>query len=466
MNRITTASISLIATSVSLAIFSNTASAAAFGIAEQSVTGLGAAFSTGSSAASDGSTVYFNPAGMSFLKKRTAATFGAHVIDPNARFNDKGSTITAALGGASLNVNNEEGGDAGPVALVPNFYYTRAINDTWTAGVGVNAPFGLVTDYDKGWVGRYYALKSDLKTVNINPSIAYKANPTLSFGFGINIQYIDASLSNAVDFGSVCAATQTAGTCAALNLSPQADDGEVEVAGDDWSFGYNLGLLWQATPATRLGLAYRSKIKHKLEGKADFDTPNNPTTGNATAIASGLGFVDGDVDANVSLPDSFSVGLQHEINNKLTVNADVTWTNWSELQELRFDFANPLAADGVTTLEWEDSNRYSLGLTYAQNEHWTWRAGIALDESATPSSALISPRVPDADRTWLTFGFTYKPSQKMSVDFGYAHLFIEDAKVNKAAGINTSSENLFRGNLVGDYDIDVNILSVQTRWSF
>ena len=454
---------SLVATSVSLAVFSSTANAAGFGIIEQSVTGLGAAFSTGSTAAGDGSTIYFNPAGMSFLKNRTGATFGAHIIDPNAKFNDEGSTSFLS---ANLNVNNEDGGDAGPVALVPNFYYTRAINDQWTAGVGINAPFGLTTDYDNGWVGRYYTLRSELKTVNINPSISYKASNKLSLGFGINVQYIDAALSNAVDFGGICFAAENvamtvgAGTCSALSLTPPADDGEVEVAGDDWSVGFNLGMLWQATPETRVGVAYRSKIKHTLKGEADFD---NPTTGNAAPIAGGAGLVDGNVSADVSLPDSLSVGFQHNVNNKLTINGDVTWTNWSELEELRFEFANPLAADGVTTLEWEDSNRYSLGITYLQNNQWTWRAGIAFDESATPNAELISPRVPDADRTWLTAGFTYKQSKNMSIDLGYAHLFIDDAKVNKST---TDTENTFRGNLVGEYDIDVNIISAQARWDF
>lgn len=462
MIRITHHTLGLVAASVSLAIFSSSASAAGFAVAEQSVTGLGTAFASGSSAATDGSTVYSNPAGMSFLKKRTAVTFGTNIIDPNAKFNDKGSRISALLGGADLNANNEEGGDAGPIAIVPNFYYTHAINDTWTAGIGVNAPFGLVTDYDRGWVGRYYALRSDLKTVNINPSIAYKASNTFSLGFGVNIQYIDASLSNAIDFGSICFAQVGAGPCTGAGLTPQAGDGEVEVTGDDWSMGYNFGLLWQASTATRIGLAYRSKIKHTLKGEADFDTPNNAL---ANGIAAGAGLVDGNVKAGASLPDSFSIGLNHQVNSKLTINADFTWTNWSELQELRFDFSNPLAADGVTTLEWEDSNRYSLGVTYLQNMHWTWRAGVAFDESATPNSALISPRVPDADRTWLTVGLTYKPSHKMSIDVGFAHLFIDDAEVNKSAGA-AGSENFFRGNLVGDYDINVNILSAQARWSF
>jgi len=454
--------LSLLATSISLVIFSSQAHAAAFGITEQSVTGLGAAFSTGSTAANDGSTVYFNPAGMSFLKNRNAADFGAHVIDPNAKFKDEGST---SFLGANLNVNNENGGDAGPVALVPNFYYTRAINDKWTAGIGVNAPFGLVTDYDDGWVGRYHALTSDLKTININPSVSYKASNTLSFGFGVNVQYIEALLSNAVDFGGICFAAENvamtvgAGTCNALSLSPQADDGEAEVTGDDISFGYNLGLLWQASPQTRIGVAYRSRIKHKLEGEVDFD---NPTTGNAAPIAAAGGLVDGDADANITLPDSLSVGFQHAVNNKLTINGDVTWTNWSVIEELRVDFENARASDSVVTLDYKDSNRYSLGMTYQQNDKWTWRAGLAFDESASKNAELLSVRTPDEDRTWLTAGFTYKPSDKMSFDFGVAHLFIDDADVRKTA----TGDDLFRGALVGEYEIDVNIISAQARWSF
>jgi long-chain fatty acid transport protein len=444
-----------------ITMLAGNAHAAGFGIIEQSVTGLGAAFSTGSTAAGDGSTVYYNPAGMSFLKKRTAVTFGAHIIDPNARFKDEGSTNILAsailMSPQDLNVNNENGGDAGPISLVPNFYYTRAINDNWTAGIGINAPFGLTTDYDDGWVGRYYALTSELKTININPSLAYRASDQLSFGGGINIQYIDASLSNAVDFGSIFAAT--------MAVAPQGADGEATVEGDDWSFGYNLGMLWQATPETRVGVAYRSRIKHKLEGDVDFRSSAvvsaliaNPAFNPTGAFADG-----GDVSADITLPDSFSVGFQHQVNSKLAINGDITWTNWSLLDELRIEFDNPADADNVTTLKWEDSNRYSLGVTYQQNSQWTWRAGIAFDEAVTPNSRFFTPRVPDEDRTWLTAGFTYKPSSNMSFDMGYAHLFVEDASVNKSA---TDVENLSRGALVGKYELDVNILSAQARWAF
>jgi len=441
--------LSLIAASVSLATLSaGTAHAAAFGIIEQSVTGLGAAFSTGSTAASDGSTIYFNPAGMGFLENRNAADFGAHVIDPNAKFKDEGSTHVTT---ANLNVNNEDGGDAGPVALVPNFYYTRAINDQWTAGVGINAPFGLVTDYDNGWVGRYHALHSEIKTININPSVSYKASDTLSWGLGVSVQYIDASISNAVDFGTIFAMA---------GRTPQGDDGEAIIKGDDWSFGYNFGMLWQATPQTRIGAAYRSRIKHKLEGDADFRSSGAIEA--VIAAAGGGAFVDSNVTADLTLPDSLSVGFQHQVNNKLIINGDVTWTNWSVVEELRVKFKNAAQPDSVTTLEYEDSNRYSLGMTYVQDDKWTWRAGVAFDEATTPNAELASIRTPDGDRTWLTAGFTYKPSKKMSLDFGVAHLFIDDVEIRKTA----AGEDRLKGGLVGEYEVDANIISAQARWSF
>ena len=420
------------------------AHAAGFGIFEQSVTGLGNAFSGGSSGATDASTIYFNPAGMAHLSG-SQAIFGVHIIDPNSKFKDQGSTHVTT---APLDVNNEDGGDAGPVAFVPNFYYSRPINPQWTFGVGINAPFGLTTDYDDGWVGRYHALTSELHTVNINPSLAYKASDTLSLGFGISAQYADATLTNAVDFGFI------------FGIGDQANDGEAKVEGDDWSFGYNLGMMWQATPQTRIGVAYRSRIKHKLEGDLSFKSSALVQT--LIPFAGGA-FVKTGATANITLPDSLSVGFNHEIDSKWTVNGDVTWTNWSVLDEIRIEFDNPVQPDNVTTTKWQDSNRYSLGLTYSANDKWTWRGGIAFDESANRHSATQTPRVPDQDRTWLTLGFTYKSSDKLSFDVGYAHLFIRDAKINKSL---TDPENTLRGALVGKYEIDVNILSAQARWAF
>lgn len=434
---------------IGVAALSGSAHAAGFGIIEQSVTGLGNAFAGGSSAATDASTIYFNPAGLTYLSG-PQAVLAMHVIDPNAKFKDQGSTHVTT---APLDVNNEDGGDPGPISLVPNFYYSRPINQQWTFGIGMSAPFGLTTDYDNGWVGRYHALKSELKTVNINPSLAYKASDKLSLGFGISAQYIDATLTKAADFGTIFAAT--------MAVAPQAADGESKVEGDDWSFGYNLGLMWQATPQTRIGLAYRSRIKHKLEGELTIKSSALVQT--LIAGFGGGAFVNTNATASTTLPDSLSVGFNHEIDSKWTVNGDVTWTNWSVFDEFRIKFDNPAQPDDVTTTKWQDSNRYSLGLTYNPNNKWAWRGGVAFDEAANRSSENLTPRVPDQDRTWLTLGFTYKSSDKLSFDVGYAHLFIKDAKINKSL---SDPENTLRGALVGKYELDVNILSAQARWAF
>ena len=176
--------------------------AAGFAIIEQSVTGLGRAFAGSAAVADDASTIFFNPAGLSYLSHSEFAT-GLNFIKPESDFSNEGSTLPSTLGGTAITGNGDNGGKLG---IVPNLYYAHRLNDRMVAGIGVSAPFGLVTEYDDNWVGRYHAVKSDLKTVNINPSFAFQTTEKLSLGFGINLQYADLELTQAVDFGAVCAA--------------------------------------------------------------------------------------------------------------------------------------------------------------------------------------------------------------------------------------------------------------------
>src|SRR6056297_1582483 len=240
-----------------MAVFASSAAASGFAIIEQSVSGLGNAFAGAAASAEDASTIFFNPAGMSLLEGQQV-TAGAHVILPSAEFTAE--TATNALGG-SLGTNN--GGDGGVNALVPNLYYTNKLNDQWVIGLGIHAPFGLATKYDKDWVGRYHAVESDVITLNINPSVAYRVNDKLSFGAGFNIQYIDATLSSMTDYGlSVAssllksAANPATPPAVAQALSENASelasnpnaDIFADIEADDWSYGFNLGLLYELAP--------------------------------------------------------------------------------------------------------------------------------------------------------------------------------------------------------------------------
>jgi len=419
--------------------------AAGFAIIEQSVTGLGRAFAGSAAVAEDASTIFFNPAGLTYLSHSEFAT-GLNFINPESDFTNEGSTIPSSLGGTAITGSGDDGGKLG---IVPNLYYAHRLNDRMVAGVGVNAPFGLVTEYDDNWVGRYHAIKSDLKTININPSLAFKTTVKLSLGFGITLHYIELELTQAVDFGAVCAAASV-GACAA----PQAHDGKAKITADDWSWGYNLGLIFQATDATRVGLAYRSKISHHLEGKGSFDIPDN---GAVQSVASGAGFANGDIDGKVTLPESASLAIHHQINDKWAVMGDASWTRWSRFQVLAINSTDSDRLNSSKDEKWNNNMRYGLGLTYIHNDTWTFRGGVAYEETPV-SDQYRTPRIPDENRKWLAMGASYKYSDNITLDAGYTHIFLNDPTIND------TDNNGYT--VKGEYDSSVDILAIQMRWLF
>lgn len=430
-------------TAAALTLISTNVSAAGFALMEQSVSGLGRAFSGSAVVAEDATTIFFNPAGLSYLQ-HSELTAGLHYIAPRVEYNGD-STFTPL----SSSISGGDGGDAANNAFVPNFYYAHRINDKYTAGIGVNSPYGLVTDYADDWKGRYQALESNLRTININPSLAFKANDKLSLGFGINLQYIDLKLSKAIDFGSACFLAG-AGSCA--SPTNPALDGKAKLNADDWSWGYNLGLIYQFDEKTRAGISYRSKISHHLKGDGDVVIPNRP---DVQAVAAGAGIKNGDIDGKVTLPESVSVALLHQINDEWAVMGDVSWTRWSRFQELRINSDDAAALNSVKEENWENSMRYGLGLSYSPAGNWSYRAGVAYDETPIKSADYRTPRIADADRIWLSLGTSYAFRDNLIVDAAYTHIFAKDAKINDVEGSYA---------LQGEYESQVDIMSIQLRW--
>jgi long-chain fatty acid transport protein len=431
--------------------------ASGFALIEQSAKLQGNAYAGAAAMAEDASIVFFNPAGMTKIAG-TLVTAGLQVVMPQAKFENQGSTY--ALGGSLAGGN---GGDAGKTGFVPALFFVHSLENGLSYGLGINVPFGLSTEYDNGWVGRYHALNSEVSTVNINPSIAYKVNDLFSFGVGVSAQRIDAKVSNAIDFGGLDAAGAFASAglpAGALGLTPQGSDGTATLKGDDWSYGYNLGVTFNLTEATTIGLAYRSKIEHTIEGDATFTVPAAIA---ATLQPAGF-FSNSSVAATVELPASASFSIFHQINEQWAVMADYTWTEWSSLPELRFEFGNNMS-DGVTTLNWEDSSRYALGVTFTPNNKLTIRTGVAFDETPIPNDAARTPRIPGADRTWVSLGCGYVFTENLSIDAAYSHLFVDDPKIAKDTGAPTS-ENFFRGGLTGTYEASVDIVSAQVNYHF
>lgn len=434
-------------------ISAGSAMGAGFALIEQGVSGLGNAYAGGAASAQDATTIFFNPAGMTRLDGQQVNA-GLHVIIPSVKFTNEGSTqVLQPVTGVPLLGGN--GGDAGVAKGTPNLYYTIKLSPRLVLGIGINAPFGLSTDYDSGWVGRYHALNSDLFTVNINPSVAYKITDQLSAGVGLNVQYAKAKLSNAIDFGTLDALGALGLPAGTLHLVPQQSDGSVSLEGDSWGVGFDVGLLYEFTKNTRLGISYRSRIKQNLKGDAEF---SNVPAGLAPVPV----FKNTGVEADITLPDSLSVSFFHAITPQWMVMADFTWTNWSLFKQLVVTFDNPHQPSSTTTENWQDNYRYSLGLTYAPNDNWTFRTGVAYDTSAVASAQYRTPRIPDSNRTWVAFGLGYRFSKLLSADAGYAHIFVSDAQINQTA----TGENALRGGLKGTYDSHINIVSAQVNLQF
>jgi len=458
----------LLAAAVALAA-SGTAIAAGFAIIEHSAKGMGTAFSGGAAAAEDTSTVWFNPAGMSKIKG-TQMDAASHIIVPSSDFSNGASVVNPAFTfGAAVPLPGATGDiDPGVIALVPNFYYVRELRPNLNFGLGVNAPFGLKTTYDAAWVGRYHALTSSLKTFNVNPGLSYNFRNGLTIGGGVSVQYAEARLTNAIDKAGACLGGLTpilgpagaAGTCSSpvVGLPPGAiasgtTDGFIDLDADDTSFGYNVGILYEFSPGTRVGAHWRSKISHKLEGDADFTN-----TEDLAGTFGGGTFSDQTASAKVTMPESLSVSGYHEVNSKLALMADFTWTRWNRFEELVivFDGGHPT---NTTPEGWNNSIRVSGGASYKYNDRWTLRGGLAWDEEPIPSAELRTPRIPGDDRFWVAVGASYSHSDKLSLDVGFAHLFVGDVSINNTE-VNTGHV------LVGTYDADVNILSGQLRYRF
>ena len=232
-----------LAVATALGGMASSAVAGGFAIGTQSGSGTGNAFAGGAAAADDASVAWFNPAAMTLIPGKQVAGALQYPSSPRSSSRTRGST------GAFAPAGTGDGGDGGDWAYIPNAFFTMAINPKLSFGIALNVPFGLKTEYDARWRGQFTAIKSEIKTVNINPSVAYKVSDTVSIGAGMSVQRIEAELSS---FGGLRQLT-----------------GNITFNADDMGYGTHLEAVL-ASPSTRIGTTYRSSIKYQLEGTASF----------------------------------------------------------------------------------------------------------------------------------------------------------------------------------------------------
>ncbi|HPR08737.1 MAG TPA: outer membrane protein transport protein, partial [Denitromonas sp.] len=226
-----------------LALGSGHAAAAGFQLLEQNASGQGNAYAGSAAVAENASTIFFNPAGMTQLKEREVSV-GLNLVKPSFKFKDEGSRFLTTP--VSIPASGSGAGDAGDIGAIPNAYMSWALTDRIWAGVGIGAPFGLVTEYDENWVGRAQAILFDIKTININPSLAFKVNDMVSIGVGVNWQRMEAEYER---FATVL----PNGVAPIAGLS--STKAILEADSDAW--GWNIGALFTLSPATKVGVSYR-----------------------------------------------------------------------------------------------------------------------------------------------------------------------------------------------------------------
>jgi long-chain fatty acid transport protein len=373
-----------------LSFASGQALGAAFALQENSGSAIGNAFAGGAASAEDVSTLWSNPAGLSRLGGPQAA-LAVHLVRPSFKFRDDGSAPAAfqPLGGT--------GGDAGDLNVIPNLYIAMPINSQISIGVGVNAPFGLVTEYDDNWLGRFQGIKSDIKTINVNPSLSWRVSNTFAVGVGAH---------------------------------------------------------------------YRSSIKYDVAANVNFDNPALPTLPPALApvvgqLATGVNAVlaNGGVTADIELPDIANVSVFHRLNDRWDLMADAQFTRWSTFKELKF-VRTTGALLSNTPENFDDAWRLSVGATYHWNDMWSFRGGLAWDQTPvnTPDR---TPRLPDEDRVWIAVGAQYKFNRNLAVDAGFVYIPVKSPDINQNAG-STAANGLIKGT----YDANVTIFSAQLTYSF
>ena len=446
------------ATALALAVLgtlaAGQASASGFQLREQSVKNLGKS-NAGSIVGKDASNVSLNPAAMTNLDKNTIQA-DITVIDLSADFTGGGRILGSAHPAAGLTGSN--GGDPGDPTVVPNMaavFPLKGALEGATVGISIGAPFGLKTEYESGWVGRYRALTSDVKVVDLTTSIAFKATDGVSFGAGLVYERAEATLSKAIDFGTAICASGNPANCfnPLYPFKPQQMDGTFEVQGDDTGIGYIIGAQIAPNDRLAIGFSHRSEIKHDLEGTLDFQ-------GVPALLGADPRFQDGAVGARLVTPSITTLSIKYGFTDDFRVLADYQQTGWSSLHDVTIKRANGTVVGGED-FKWKDTDFFSVGLEYDISDAFTLRGGIGSDESPT-NDATRTPRLPDNDRMLYSIGASWNVSENLSVDAAFQRITIDKPAI--ALGVDAAAGNT--STLVGEFDGHANLYGVSMQYRF
>jgi long-chain fatty acid transport protein len=423
--------------------------AAGYAVREQSADAMASAYAGAAATGTDASYLAYNPAAAA-VTTGGDASLSAVAILPNSSANY--STALTSAGTPDGGASNPKGFIRN--AVIPDIALRQRLSDRWSAGLSVSVPWGLSTDYPASYAGRYYGLDTKLLAVNISPVIAYDVFPGVTIAGAFQAQYAKGTLTSAIDIGTLGLVSGIPGSVSG------AMDGFARVNAHSWAYGFVLGARAELNDGWTLGLSYRSAVHHTLSGPWTFTT-DSAGLGAAIRSATGL-FMNTTERAKLTTPDVVEGGVRKVLDDRWTALLEVDWTGWSAFNELRVIAANPAQPNDVTNAQWNDAWMAAIGAEYAASDDWSLRGGFAYDGSPIPDTT-VGPRIPDADRYWISAGATYHASEALDLKLTLSHLFNDTRTVSQSSA---QASNALRGVLAGTTESSVNVVGLQAvyRW--
>jgi long-chain fatty acid transport protein len=402
------------------------AEASGFGLREGAADWMGNAFAGESAKAYDPSTAWTNPAGMALLNDNEFEGALSY-IGPSTQFS--GYATNPQTGG---NVSGVEGGNAVAPAASGASFGVLDLAPNWRLGFSVTAPFGERTAYPSDFVGRYQSLVSAITALNFGLALSYKVNDHFSIGGGPNFDYLSARLTQNINVPVLSALTM--------------QDPNAAVSGNSLGVGYNIGALYQFDSDTRIGLDYRSRIRHDVTGKQKVTVPSIYAT-YSPAVASLLNSQNSAATTTVTLPDSLSLGIYHQITPRWAVMGNLEWTEWSLFNALNITPTNPGVAGTVIEENWRNTWFVGVGTNYMVLDNVMLQTGFGFDQSPVTDSNRTT-RVPDNNHYDLGFGVQWQALPNTNVQLAYLHVFVPDGSINSTASSGGLTPS---GTIIGSY---------------
>ncbi|EJU57335.1 putative outer membrane protein [Neisseria meningitidis 93004] len=429
---------------LSTALLSTAVQASGYHFGTQSVNAQGTANAAAAEAA-DASTIFYNPAGLSKLDS-SQISVNANIVFPSIHYEAESATDFTGIP-----VQGSKSGKITKTTVAPHVYGAYKANDDVTLGLGVYVPFGSATEYEKDSVLRHNINKLGLTTIAIEPVVAWKLNDRHSFGAGIIAQHTSAELRKYADWGiqQKAEAKASGKPDAAIAAAIQAD-GHADVKGSDWGFGYQLAWMWDINDRARMGVNYRSKVSHTLEGTAEWAADGAVAKQAwAAKLLEARGYVPNEkAGVKIVTPESLSVHGMYKVSDKADLFGDVTWTRHSRFDkaELVFEKEKTIVngkSDRTTiTPNWRNTYKVGFGGSYQISEPLQLRAGIAFDKSPVRNADYRMNSLPDGNRIWFSAGMKYHIGKNHVVDAAYTHIHINDTsyRTAKASGNDVDSK--------------------------